>query len=310
MSDVFLYRAFGLLIRSELELPEYRPHMSGKPEGDTEVDIEIKLDTEPLCLRQEFERREVPIGTHLTDDGVLLHVDHVGDMIIRDGCQILVAPLPDAEMNYLRLYLVGSAMGILFHQRRQFIFHGAAVLTDHGASVFVGHSGAGKSTLAAHLASAGFPTLADDTLPLREEDGTILVWPGAELFKMWDDALTGLGEDPSGLTQVSARYGKYFLMNPQVAPDAPAEVTEVIVLEQGDAFSLEPISGLDAIAALNENTYRPEMIGFLGTEASYLLQLGSLCQRLSLYRFTRPRDAGRLPEAVDFLRNHWSTVSR
>jgi len=301
MNDVFWYRAFGLLIRSEIELPEYRPHQAGTP------DVTIQLSEEPLLLRQEFESRNVPIGTHLTDDGVLLHVDHAGDMIIRDGHQILVKPLPDAEPNFLRLYLVGSAMGILFHQRRQFIFHGAAVLLGNGASVFVGPSGAGKSTLAAHLAAAGYRALADDTLPLREEDEKIIVWPGAEMFKMWGDALEGLGRATDDLTQVSERYGKYFLSNPMVAPDAPAEVREVFVLEHGDRFEITPISGLDAIAALNENTYRPEMIGFLGNEAGYLAQLGSLCQKLDFYRFTRPKDASRMSEGIEMLSRHWST---
>ena len=154
----------------------------------------------------------------MTDDGVLLHVDDAGDFLIRSGTGITISPLPGAAMNVVRLYLAGSAMGVLFHQRGQFIFHGAAVLTGHGASVFVGDSGAGKSTLAAHLALSGFPVLSDDTLPVLEQGDACLVWPGAEVFKMWRDALEGLGTGTGGLPYVGQRYGKYFLENPTAAP--------------------------------------------------------------------------------------------
>lgn len=300
MSAPYTYRAFGLNIRSEIELPEYRAA------AIDDADIVILCNESARALRQSLEADVPDIrGAHLTDQGVLLHVERVGDFIIREGREITVSPLPDVEINFLRLYLIGSAMGMLFHQRQQFIFHGAAVLSPKGVSVFVGPSGAGKSTLTAHLARAGHPAFSDDTLPLFEKDGKIVVWPGAQVFKMWADALEGLDQQTGDLPQVSQRYGKYFLQNPLSAPDAPVEVTEVFVLERGTEFAFQPIHGLEAIKALNDNTYRPEMIGFLGIEGDYLRQLGQLSQRLRLTRFIRPDDPAQLPQAVERLRQRW-----
>ena len=296
----YWYRAFGQLIRADFEIPEYRPHREGTP------DISIRLGDAPRRVREHLETVKPQIcGGHLTDDGVLLHFEDAGDFLIRNGNEITVTPLPGASMNVVRLFLAGSAMGVLFHQRGQYIFHGAAVLTEQGAHVFVGESGAGKSTLAAHLAHAGFPVLSDDTLPLFERDGGYVVWPGAETFKMWRDALAGLGTGTEGLPFVGQRYGKYFLTNPAPAPDQPARIAGVYILSTGGEFDIEPLTGLDAISALNEHTYRREFIPFLGQDARYLAQLGAICQNLSFYRFTRPHDATRLPEAVEALRRHW-----
>lgn len=297
----YWYRAFGQSIRSDIEIPEYRPHS-----GDT-PDISIRLGDEPREVREYLATVKPQIcGGHLTEDGVLLHISDAGDFLIRNGNEIILTAIPGAAMNVIRLYLAGSAMGVLFHQREQYIFHGAAVLTRDGASVFVGDSGAGKSTLAAHLAKAGFPVLSDDTLPLFEQDDACFVWPGAEVFKVCRDALDGLGTGTDNLPFVGQRYGKYFLDNPAAAPDAPANVSEVFILEHGEAFGISPLDPLEAIAALNEHTYRREFVPFLGRDESYLRQLGAICQRLKFNRFVRPKDLSRLPEAVAFLRDHWN----
>jgi energy-coupling factor transporter ATP-binding protein EcfA2 len=303
MSEHSWYRAFGLLIRSDLTIPEYRP---AKP-GD--ADIVIRSDNFARKLRDRLETGVADIrGAHLTDQGVLLHVERVGDFFIHDGREIYLTPMPEVEIELLRLYLIGSVMGTLFHQRGTFILHGAAVLTPRGVSAFVGPSGAGKSTLAAHLAAAEHPVLADDTLPLFEQSGHVLAWPGAQVFKMWDDALQGLGRGTDDLAQVSRRYGKFFLANPMVAKDAPEKVKEVFVLEHGLEFSIQPISSIDAISALNDNTYRREFIGLLGREQDYLKQLGRLTGALKFYRFTRPDDAARIPESVGILQSHWDRL--
>ena len=301
MRDQFWYRAFGLLICSDLEIPEYRPCAAG------EADIVIRTGTLAAQIRLDLETTVQDIrGAHLTEHGMLLHVERVGDFIIRDGCEIDISPLPEVEINLMRLYLIGSVMGTLFHQRGQFIFHGAAVLAQDSVNVFVGPSGAGKSTLTAHLATAGFPVLADDTLPVTIREEEVVAWPGAQVFKMWEDALQGVGETPVGKSQVSRRYGKYFMDNPLAAPDRPAVVKSVYVLEHGDDFSITPLDGLDVITVLNENTYRREFIGFLGFEARYLEQIGMLAGALRFYRFSRPDDPARLPEAVEFLKANWA----
>lgn len=303
MSGPHWYRAFGLCIRSDIELPEYRT----APAGD--ADITVLRDDDALNLRQSLAPSAPQAsGAFVTEHGVLLHITGICDLLIRDGSEIKVSPVPGVEMNLLRLYLIGSAMGTLLHQRQHFIFHGAAVSSPIGVSVFVGPSGAGKSTLTAHLTRAGYPAFSDDTLPLFEQQDQIVVWPGAQVFKMWEDALDGLDQTTANLTKVSQRYGKYFLQNPLSPPDEPAPVSEVFVLERGDDFAFQPMHGLDAIQAMNQNTYRPEIIGILGQDAIYLKQLGQLVRKLRITRFIRPDDPQRLPEAIQHLQDRWKSA--
>ena len=297
----YWYRAFGQLIRADFEIPEYRPHREGVP------DISIRLGDAPRRVREHLETVKPQIcGGHLTDDGVLLHFQDAGDFLIRNGNEITVAPLPGASMNVVRLFLAGSAMGVLFHQRGQYIFHGAAVLTEQGASVFVGESGAGKSTLAAHLAHAGFPVLSDDTLPLFERDGGYVVWPGAETFKMWRDALAGLGTGTDGLPFVGQRYGKYFLTNPVPAPGPACP----------DRWRIHPVHRrrlrhrtpyrLGCHFSAERAHLSPRVHPLSGTGRALSGPAGrDLPEPLLLPVHPAGHDATRLPEAVQALRRHW-----
>ena len=74
--------------------------------------------------------------------------------------------VPDAN---IRLYLLGSAMGVLLHQRGLLPLHANAVEIDGKAFAFMGASGSGKSTLAAWFHDHGYRIIADDVCAVRFE---------------------------------------------------------------------------------------------------------------------------------------------
>ncbi|MEM9060247.1 MAG: hypothetical protein AAGD13_07260 [Pseudomonadota bacterium] len=304
MSDPYWYRAFGMLIGSELDLPEYYPAEPGQP------DVTIELGQAPLDIRLglEAEGREFKGFVLLEDGRSFLHVERVGDFLIEDGREIVMAPLQDVEPGFLRLYLTGSAMGMLFYQRGQFVLHGAAVQQPSGISVVVGPSGAGKSTLAAHLAQSGYFILTDDTLPLTETPGGFLGWPGARLFKLWEDTLTNLDEASGALEMISNRYGKYYVPNRSVPPHESSALREIIVLDIGDEISIEQLSGIDALKTVSDNMYRRELIPHLGLDAHYFRMLSRLCAETEVCRLTRPMDRAAIPETIRALEARWQSA--
>ncbi|NEX18412.1 MAG: hypothetical protein C1943_17865 [Halochromatium sp.] len=81
---------------------------------------------------------------------------------VQDGREILVDPLPDADPGDVRLWLLGTALGALLHQRGLLPLHVSALALSGGAYAFCGDSGAGKSTLAAALHRRGLALLTDD----------------------------------------------------------------------------------------------------------------------------------------------------
>ena len=68
--------------------------------------------------------------------------------------------------------MLGTALGVLLHQRGLFALHASGVATPSGAWLFTGHSGAGKSTLVAWLHRRfGWPILSDDVTVVETANG-------------------------------------------------------------------------------------------------------------------------------------------
>ena len=95
---------------------------------------------------------------------------------MRDGNQIVIDAAPDATDRNVRLFLLGSALGALLHQRGLLPLHANAIDLGGGAVAFSGHSGAGKSTIAAWFHDRGHRILADDVCVVGfDQSGRALV---------------------------------------------------------------------------------------------------------------------------------------
>ena len=62
----------------------------------------------------------------------------------------------------IRVFLLGSCLGALLHQRGVLALHASAIETDQGAVLFMGDSGMGKSTTLQAFIKRGYKMLADD----------------------------------------------------------------------------------------------------------------------------------------------------
>ena len=301
------YRGFGLWLRSDLALPELLP-------AATAADPDIRIRVTPEAARQWAAsgaiEAEWPSFVAAPGGGFVMRVAGICDYWVRDGGEIGLSPADDAEPASVRLFLIGSALGMALHQRGMLVLHGATVLREGGATIFVGESGQGKSTLAASLGRAGHAILGDDTMPLwPRAAGGFEVWPGSRMFKLWSNTIEALGETVDGLESVGRRFDKFFVPNEAQAPDEAVPINEVILLEAAEAGSepvLEPLAGLEALRVISEHTYRPEYVSLLGREAEHFRQCSGLAGNIAVARLRRPWDMGRIGDTLALLRAHWS----
>ena len=276
----FYYRLFGLDVRSDLELPELWPI-----DPVDEPDIQIGLGDDPA------------------DAGTRLVIDDVADFDVRGGSQIRVFPRPGVPERNVRLYLLGSAMGMLLHQRGLLPLHANAVEIDGKAVAFMGPSGAGKSTLAAWFHDHGCRVIADDVCVVSQDAEAVSVLAGMPRLRLWQDALEASGRQASEYERSYAgdeAWNKFDVRMPHtVESDARTELFLLFDLRRGDGFDVRQLDGLRAAEAVFANTYRGRFVHAANCQESHWTSAVGLVRRVPVYALERRWDAEQVEEQCE-----------
>lgn len=293
-SDPYDYQVFGLTLRSDLALPELPACPFDRP-----IDVTIRV----AALDPALPRAP---GLHRLEDATLLVIEGVGRYLARGGRALWVEPVPNVPPRNLRLFLLGSAMGLLLHQRGLLPLHANAVVIDGRAYAFTGPSGAGKSTLAAWFQDHGYRLLSDDVCVIGANDaGQAMVYPGLPRLRLWRDAVERSGRTPADFSrsyeEANDDWEKY-----DVPTRADAGATEATVL--GGVFLLERaadpqivrLSPAESLAVLFGNIYRGEYLAAHAHETAWRACL-AVASRIPMFRWRRPWDAARFDKMATAL---------
>jgi hypothetical protein len=306
------YCGYGLSLVSELELPEFPP----TPAAD-DPDIRIHLDA---AAEVAWADNAGPEGEFIAarQGGHLLRISGVAVYHVTGGREIRIAVEPEADPGLVRLFTIGSAMGMALHQRGVMVLHGATISRGGVARILIGGSGAGKSTLAARLGRAGCAVLGDDTMALWNAPAGRTgkwLWQGSRVFKLCADSIEAMGMGTDGFDRLGNRTDKFYVPNPGAeassgpTTEAGVELAEILVLEAGDGPPrIEPLDGIRALQAVAAHTYRPEYVGLLGREAEHFRQCGELARDVAISRLIRPWGLSSIEATIDLVLRRWEAV--
>ncbi|MDE2238191.1 MAG: hypothetical protein KGK30_09895, partial [Elusimicrobia bacterium] len=288
-----LYTAYGLTIRSELELPE----LVVAP-GCEHADIEIRLGRVP-CGEEASERPLAP-GVWANRDSLRFQIPGTATYHARDGRTITIEPAAGSDDDSVRLFLLGSAFGALLFQRGALILHGSAIRVDDACLICLGPSGIGKFTLLAGFLQRGHQIVSDDVIAVDEGGRAI---PGFPRVKLWQDAADRLGIQTGPLRRIRPELEKFNYPLGENFADRPWSVRWVYVLGSHEAtdIRIEPLSGMRRLAPLRDNTYRAGFLKGLKLEAEHLRSCAKLANAVHLARVTRPRSGFDLNALIDRL---------
>jgi hypothetical protein len=291
----YTYYAFGLNIESEIVCPFL------VAASDSVPDLIIRLGPAPHELTQVQEQ-----GAYyqISPGRLLLKVDNVARYLVSDGREITVEPHPTAAEKDVLLYLLGSAMGALLHQRGVWPLHGSAIAGKSGAALFVGVRGSGKSTLAGALQQRGFQALTDDVCAITAgSDGAIQVWPAVPRIRLWADSVIKLGGEPNQLTKTHSALQKYEIPLRQFGRD-PVQIQVIYALytsDEQETISLISLTGFDKIQELTSNTYRLHFLTGMRLAPQHFQQAQALARQARVVRITRPPQPFLLDELADVI---------
>ena len=279
-----LYSCFDFRFSSEIPLGELTPAEA----SDQREIVSIRRGEAPETLPGAGAPQ---LGVQATADEALLSVPTVGRYWVQGGREVVVDPLPEASGRNVRLFLLGSALGILAYQRGLLPLHANAIVVDGAAYAFSGPSGAGKSTLAAHFAAAGYPVLCDDVCAVSfDADGVPHAWPGLPRLKLWEDAARSFGHDPEGLDRAIEGHEKFHVPIATLAPSERVPLRRLYTLARAEEEAqpgIVRLHGQDAMRAAMENTYRGEYLGALGRAKQQFGQAVALIRNARIYAVTR-----------------------
>lgn len=279
MAKSFYHSVFGLQIRSDLPLPElFAAGACANP------DVIVRLGGVP-------GRTNIPQGAHPYEGGVLLVVDKVARFWIANGSEIAVEPAAGAPDRNVRLYLLGSVLGFLVHQRGLLPLHSNAVEVGGRGFAFMGASGAGKSTLAASFHDGGHRIIADDVCVVGfSDDGRPQVSPGVARLRLWREALDATGRDAAAYPRSfigDDSPDKYDVPLTTGATDTPVPLAAVYLLEKNENLRIEPLTGIAATEAVFANTYRGTYIRMAGSSHDHWSACVQLVRNTPIFRAGR-----------------------
>lgn len=246
---MYLYKAFGLTIRSAYPIAQLKS--AEHPREDVTI-VPADLKSMDPAIR----------GTR-SGDPIYFRIADLASFRISGGTLIEADVEAPEDLSRLGVFLMGSCMGAILHQRGLFPLHGSCVTDGERSVLLTGDSGAGKSTLAAEFLKHGWKLITDDVSVVHDEGSVPTIQSSYPSQKLWQDTLDRYdrsAEDIHALYERDNRE-KYGVDASRFFYDGAAPLTMVVRLLPVDGpCVLQPMEGIGKVDQLLRNTYRLPMI--------------------------------------------------
>ncbi|MGD0404759.1 MAG: hypothetical protein ABSB66_16365 [Candidatus Acidiferrales bacterium] len=220
----FTYSVFGLLLQSNLPIPELIAektsasipsvivHMDASPYGAGEIRSEQEALTYTSAYTDEAGQPALRIWK-IAGSGLLrlAYYDGTQFWMNREGTELWAQWPKNLTIEDAATYLLGPVLGLLLRLRGVTCLHASAVAFAGHAIAFVGSEGAGKSTTAALMARKGCAVISDDVVALVERNGAFYVYPAYPYLCLWPDSVTMVYGPDKQLPSFSASWEKRLL---------------------------------------------------------------------------------------------------
>ncbi len=278
------YSISGLIVQSEIALPELVPAAASSP-----ADVHIRLGDVPEKLIDPVEEGvlySVASGTFL------LSMPGIARYLARDGCEIIIQPEPGALPEEIRLFLLGSVWAAVLHQRGLLTLHASGVITPLGAVLFAGRSSRGKSALALAMHLRGYTAIADDTIAVAVKSGNPLAYPTFPQLRIWPDTAHHLGLKYADLLPLRPKLLKRAFSTAEKFSTEPQPLKALYVLhtERGQQPYLEAVQGMSRFSVLLSFTFRERFLNGMGTRPAHFEQTAGTARKISIAHLTRPNE--------------------
>lgn len=290
------YICFGLKIESEIECPKLISWHRDCEKPDMQIVLgAVTIDKVNSMLIDGY--------AWVSPGCCAFEIPQVARFLVHGGCKIVVEPLGQLKSKEIQAYLMGTAMGVLMHQRGDMPLHVSAVsAADRRAIVFAGNSGAGKSTIAAFLMDVmGFEIVTDDVLRLEcSDESNLHATYGPRNIKLWQDACERLGFAPTSGIQDFAREKKFHFSTAAYDDAEPLKVRDFVFLARSpdEKIRLRQVYGEDHLRIIISSIYRSAIGASIQGENRLFKKCVAITQQTQGFILERPRSLAHLGAGI------------
>ncbi len=291
----FFYKIYGLVIHSEIRLPEAIVCEA------TTADVEITYGAMPNIIQRKSEDQACD---NLIAPGMRwFYIPDEGSFLIQGGTNIIVHRDEAADEKHIRALLLGACLGCILFQREIIAIHGAAVVWKEKAILISGRSGAGKSTLSTEFRNRGCQFMADDTIAITSTNEGVYAFPSYPQQKLCVDAAVRYGYDLNNLVLLNEERNKYGIdLSSSFCPDM-REVGAFIYLDtyEEDKLLIEVLNGADKLNLIMENLYNFMDYRITGMSSTIFKKCLEIAKKVPVIRVRRPVKQNTIEQIVEHL---------
>ncbi|WP_346237991.1 hypothetical protein ABDK00_002835 [Niabella insulamsoli] len=302
----YYYRAFGIVVASEIELPALLPVEAAATDEDA---VQVILGKVPLELTQEGKRADSSAVCNANE--MIFHLPERVKFYISNGNSIVIEPIA-ADLASQLIYFYSNALAAVLYQRNLIPFHVSGVFTGPGKVVlFAAPSGTGKSTMAVKLQEMGYRPFTDDTAILFVEEGKCFAQASYPMIRLWQETIGEqvlLNEADKQKIYDDGERDKFgFLFHDQFE-DGKVEVEQLIFLEQveGSMVEAREIRNVEAFKKLCDNVYRCHWIPAMKKGKVQFELISQILGAVPHWLAVRPKNAGFIEEFPQFIEKRFA----
>jgi len=245
------------------------------------ISKEVGKLSSPLLFRAHLE---------VNENDFSLEVHNVASYRVQNGNNVRIHPHENADRASIELFLNGSVLGAVLHQRGILPFHGSSFEYEGKGVIICGSSGTGKSSITVAFCQNGGRFITDDITPVRIDGSATTIIPIKTRIKLWDDSFQKLKIGNDNFEKIRPTLNKFYL-SPQKVFFTEKQLNHIIILSKHnkDDFEMNKLSGMLKYNALRNQIYRKMYLkGMPETEKNYFKQLFKLASTVRVTQIFRP----------------------
>lgn len=286
------YRAYGLKIDSEIELPEL-------PVSESGGDVVVRRAPHQLIPPEFFAS---PAYFHIEPKEAILSFKQIGFFRIAGGSEIVVTPEPGADERLLQILVEGHCLAVLLYQRGLLVLHGSVAAIQGHAVALIGPQGAGKSAVAAALESRGHVLLSDDIGAIEQQDDDPKVLPGYPMLRITPELAEALGGNREPLVAYLPGEDVYSRKFSHPLPEEPVALRRIYLLSESGSAGVEHVPAQQAVVEIVRHSYPTRLAQPGGVH--HFSGCVSLIRAIGLYSIQAPRNPDEVSKIAEMIEHH------